>query len=124
MRVDDLTAAIMAQLAEYQEEIVVETKEAVDEVAKETNEVIKNHCTFGGSGEYIKSFALNKQDSRTGRVKTWYVKSPNYRLTHLLEKGHAKRNGGRTRAFPHIRYGEEYAERALPTRIREKLGGD
>ena len=32
----------------------------------------------------------------------WYVKGSDYRLSHLLEKGHALRNGGRARGFGFI----------------------
>ena len=41
-----------------------------------------------------------------------------YQLTHLLEYGHAKRGGGRTKAQPHIIKGEELAIKEL----KEKAG--
>ena len=44
-------------------------------------------------------------------------------LTHLLENGHAKVNGGRTRAFPHWKYSDEYIKKELPKRIQKKIGG-
>ena len=33
----------------------------------------------------------------------WYVRPPDHRVTHLLVKGHATRNGGRTKADPFLR---------------------
>lgn len=32
----------------------------------------------------------------------WYVKAPDYRLTHLIVHGHATRDGGRTNANPFL----------------------
>lgn len=116
--IDGLAAAIQETLREYGAEVTEATKKAVDETVGEVNEEIKSHCTFGGSGAYKKAFALKTsfEDNQNKRV-TWYVKAPHYRLTHLLEYGHAKRNGGRVRAYPHIQYGERLAKKRLPERI-------
>ena len=51
------------------------------------------------------------------------VHSPKkYQLAHLLEKGHAKRGGGRTKAVPHIAPAEESAVKQLESDIKKAIG--
>lgn len=93
---------------------------------KRNKKIIDDHITFKDvTGNYRKSLKLKKtyEDDYTKNI-TWYASGKEYRLTHLLEKGHATRNGGRTRAFPHIKYGDEYAKSELPKRIKEAIRND
>ena len=77
-------------------------------------------------GKYAKGWAVKEEaSSRNVAQSTWVVWNKKYYyLTHLLEKGHAKRNGtGRVQAFPHIRDVEKWAQNELPKRLIDKLGG-
>jgi hypothetical protein len=113
--IDDLADAIVRELENYSESVTESLKEAVDVVAKEVNEEIKKHVTFKeNTGQYVSSFKIKKvYETKYNKGKTWYVGGGEHRLTHLLEKGHATRNGGRTRAFPHIIFGEELAKKRM-----------
>ena len=116
MDVNQLAAAIGHELQAYSDFVSEKIGEAVEIVAKEVNDEIKQHVTFQErTGKYIKAFRIKKvyTGSKYNHSRIWHVQSPHYRLTHLLENGHALRNGGRTRAFPHIIYGEQLAERRM-----------
>lgn len=47
---------------------------------------------------------------------TWYVRAPEYRLTHLLVNGHATRDGGRTQANPFL---QNAVDQVIPEYERE-----
>lgn len=120
MQIDKLSDAIMQELEDYSEDVAKAMKESVKKASEDCMTEIKNHITFTQrSGKYVKSFKLKTsyEDENTLR-KTWYVSGKEYRLTHLLEYGHAKVNGGRTRAFPHIKYGEKIANENLVKYIK------
>ena len=116
MDVKELAAAIERELQAYSDTVSEKIGEAVETVANEVNSEIKQHVTFRQrTGKYVKSFRIKKINtgSKYNHSRVWHVQSPHYRLTHLLENGHALRNGGRSRAFPHIVYGEKLAGRRM-----------
>lgn len=76
-----------------------------------------------GGGAYQKSWAMRKETNVRGDVTRVIIHNKkHYRLTHLLENGHQKRNGGRTKAFPHIALAQEQADRDLEAGIIRAVG--
>ena len=70
-----------------------------------------------GMEEYAK---LAAEDLKKDAIQI-VVHSKRYQLTHLLEFGHAKRGGGRTRAFPHIAPAEQAGIEQLTRDIERDL---
>lgn len=109
--IDNFAEAIMAELSEYGDYIdQTVVKNAVHKTAEETAEIVSAAAPVrkSGGGAYKGSITAGVP-KRSGRkyTETVYADAPHYRLTHLLERPHATRNGGRTRAFPHWATGEE-----------------
>ncbi|MBR6113932.1 MAG: hypothetical protein IKQ10_02005 [Oscillospiraceae bacterium] len=120
---ENFAEALLGALSEYSEAASEATFRAVDAVTQETDAEIRRHITFTQrTKKYVKAFRTKTsfQDKRNKR-NTWYVASPYYRLTHLLENGHKTRGGGDSRKFPHIKYGEELARRRLPELITKEI---
>lgn len=118
----DFESTIKALLSNYADEVIPDVKDAVDEVSEEAKDIVREHARKK-SGKYRRSIKVkNVYESVTEKRNTIYSKGQ-AGLTHLLEDGHAKINGGRTRAFPHWKYGDEYIKEELPKRIKKKLGG-
>jgi hypothetical protein len=121
---DQFADELMEALTDYHEEITEKVKAAADVVAPEVDEEIRKHVTFGGK-KYVKAFRLKvTAEGKWNKQVTWYVNGPYYRLTHLLEHGHQTTNGGRTKAYPHIIYGERLAEIRMQELAEEAVAGD
>ena len=99
--VNDMADAIMKGLMEYADVSTETVKNAV----KKAGNTVKKEVSANApkkSGKYKKSFTVTKQ-KETAESLTVVIHSKNrYQLTHLLEKGHAKRGGGRVEGIPHI----------------------
>ena len=104
--VDELADVINEGLKEYADLATEEVKGAVKKSAKAVKDQINGSAPVR-TGRYAKSWKVKTTaESANGLEQTVY--SPTrYMLSHLLEKGHAKRGGGRVRAIPHIAPAEE-----------------
>lgn len=131
INIDDLSLAVIKELNDYARVTDEAVKEAVNSVAKDTAQMIRQNAEEAyptgqgrSTGEYAKSWSYKRDPNLKGRwahSMVVYAKDPYYRLTHLLEKGHAKINGGRVIGRPHIAPAEEFARRALEQRIRQNM---
>ena len=120
--IDGLADAVMKELNEYKELSTEDMKKDVRKAAQTVKKDIQANAPRK-SGKYAKSWSI-KTDKETSEALALIVHSRNkYQLAHLLEKGHAKRNGGRVRAIPHIKPVETWAQQELPKELKDKLGG-
>ena len=73
------------------------------------------------TGKYKKSWAVKTTKENANAMEVTVHSRNRYRLAHLLEFGHAKRGGGRTRAFPHIAPAEAAAAELLEKEVEKAL---
>lgn len=110
----------------FSEEAAAAVAKGIDDTAKQMVKETKStapRSNLDRSGTFAKHIAWKGEDTGYGSHKaTWYVRSPEYRLTHLLVHGHATRNGGRTRGNDFLRNALDNAEAKLPLNIQKRLG--
>lgn len=118
--VEDMAEIIIQELTDYSKDVEDIMKSEIEKLGKDTVDNLKSNPNIPiKSGKYKKSFYLKKLADGTGFCR-FVVANRKYQLTHLLEYGHAKRNGGRTKAYPHWQQAQELTEE-LPDRIAERL---
>ena len=120
IRIDDFLEAVQGELTEYANEVTGYVKESVKDVAKETVKEVKRRSPVR-SGAYKKSWGQTQIYEGPGGIRITIHNKKHYRLTHLLENGHALKSGGRTRAFPHIKPAEDFAARELEKAVVIKI---
>ena len=120
VRIDQMAHVIMEGLQEYADLATDDMKAAVKKAGNEAKKDIQANAPVK-TGAYKKSWAV-KTTKETSNAMEVVVHSTNrYQLAHLLEFGHAKRNGGRTRAFPHIAPAEQRAAELLEKEVEAAL---
>lgn len=104
IKVTDLPDAISRELTIYGLEVTERVDKIGDAAIKELAQITKETAPVGARGSYRNNIASKRlAKKRTGSTYVWYVKAPDHRLTHLLVKGHATKDGGRTRADPFLK---------------------
>lgn len=118
---EKLTDEIQKILDEYGDEAKAALAEAISETAKEAQTQLRQKNQGRKLWKkYPKGWSVQIKAGRLDVEGIVYNKD-HYRLTHLLEFGHATRNGGRTKAFPHIAEVNAFAQKDVLERLREKL---
>lgn len=99
----ELNDAIQALLTSYHESVGDSLYKVGRKAIKDLEAETIDNAPIGRRGRFRDYIATKSERDRLGTsTHTWYVKSPEYRLTHLLVHGHATRNGGRTKPNPFL----------------------
>lgn len=118
--IDSLADAVMEGLEEYAGLTAADMKRAVRKAGKLVRAEIQDNAPHD-TGDYAKSWAV-KVTQETPHSLTLTIHSRNrYQLTHLLEHGHAKRNGGRVPGKAHISPAEQKGITELMAEIERGL---
>lgn len=105
---DQLFDCVDEILSAYNLEFTSSVKSAVDKAATQCRKDIQAGAPVR-TGRYKAGWSTKKvSETTTSKTVTVYNKD-RYQIAHLLENGHAKRGGGRVKAYPHIKPAEEAA---------------
>lgn len=116
---DKLADAVEKELTIYHEDINEKLREVTRRSMADLVRKTRATAPEGKRGKFRRSIAGDFRGLKRGSrhiFATWYVKKPHYRLTHLIVKGHATKNGGRTKADPFL---ENALDQVLPEYVRE-----
>ena len=117
---DGMADAIMEELSKYSKMAADDMKKAINEAGKTARKEIEKNAPKR-TGKYKRSWRIKKMKETSDSLEITVHSKDRYQIAHLLENGHAKRNGGRVMGQPHIKGAEETAEKQLMDDIERAL---
>lgn len=121
---DDLAAAITEILADYRDVVNKDVEKVTKTMGTATRERVKQEAkgkNLVRTGRYLKSWRVKVTTKGDKTEATIYATAPRYRLTHLLEYGHATANGGRVSGQAHIGPAEQWAIGEYARALKEEI---
>ena len=119
--IDKMANEIVKTMNEYTQDVSEATRKAVAEASAEAVLDLKRNSPKD-SGRYAKSWKYDAVKETRTVFRNIVHNAKYYRLTHLLEHGHANaRGGGRTPAYPHIGLAEQKAIENLEEKMRQYI---
>ncbi len=121
IKIDQLAAEIAKELSKYSQEVVEKVNISGEKVGKAAVKQLRQ-TSPKKTGKYAKSWTMSTEKAiGQPHKRIIHAKAPHYRLTHLLEHGHAKVGGGRVEGRPHIRPAEEEVIREFTREVEEAI---
>lgn len=125
INIDQLAAEIAKELSKYSQEVVEKVNISSEKVGKAAVKQLKRTSPRRPppiGGKYAKSWTMStEKEIGQPHKRIIHAKAPHYRLTHLLEHGHAKVGGGRVEGRPHIRPAEEMVIKEFVAEVEEAI---
>ena len=122
VKINALADAIKDTLKEYAEVSADKVKNAVKEAGKTVQKEIEMSAPRD-TGDYSKSWAVKNVKETSSYLEVSVHSKSHYQLAHLLEFGHAKRNGGRVSGKVHIATAEAKGIEQFESDIEKALKG-
>lgn len=124
VQVDEIAQAIMQEMQAFAGACTEDIKAAQKEAGRQGVKEIQSRAPKK-KGTYARTWKASTT-VKNGNVQTilYAGKKENvtgWALAHLLEFGHAKANGGRTRAFEHIKPGEDKAAEVFEAELKRRI---
>ena len=119
--IDQLADAITAQLNTFETSVREGVKKAVDETMDEMIRETRSTAQVR-TGRYKRKISATVGENTLMKYsKVWHVKNPDYRLAHLLDKGHKLRNGSRDEGNQHVLIAEQHAVENFQRKLEEVI---
>ena len=118
--INEMGDAIMEELEKYSKLATDDLKAAVKETAASVRKDIQAGAPVD-TGKYKKSWSVKNMHEDSQSIDLVVHSRNRYQLAHLLEKGHAKRGGGRVAGRPHIAPAEQAGIEQLQSLIEKAL---
>jgi len=130
-KIGDLDTVISNILEEYADDFAEATQQAVKGVAKIAQQEVKAGSPVSRygkkKGRYKKGWAVKEEVVNRMRADVVIHNRTDYQLTHLLEKGHVLKRGGREAGYidprVHIAPAEEHAIKNIEEAIEKIAKG-
>lgn len=121
--IDRLSGVIQTGLNTYSRTITEGIEKAAEQTVKEmVNRTKQRRAGRISTGKYARAIASQVGESTiSARSRIWYVKSPRYRITHLINNGHALRSGGRYAGDQHVTKAAKQAMSDFENRVHEVI---
>ena len=114
---NELSIEISRLLEKYTEDVRIEMEKVSQDLTDEAVEQL-NETSSRRTGKYAAGW--HKKTNKKGNIVIYNKNKAE--ITHLLEFGHAKKDGGRVGGIPHIKPAEKMIQEKYVSELEKRLG--